>query len=96
MLIALSIISILVLGPAVSACADNYDVDSGKQDSTYKNKDGKKPPDDSSKNKPRKDNDSHDRSENDAGHSRNTDQSTGSSGDVLIDQSTYKNRPQTK
>jgi len=93
--ITLAIFYIISIGFATRVAAGDYDVDSGNQATTYKSQNGQKSSDDSS-NRSHKDDDSHDRSENDAGHSKNTDQSASATGDVLIDQSTYKNRPPSK
>ncbi len=65
---------------------DNYTVSPGNQDTTYKSGQEKERPNTSDTTKPPKDDDSHDRSENDAGHGKSDTK------DVLIDQSTWKNR----
>ena len=87
--LATLLIALAAAPPAARAADDKYTVDSGNQASTLKNQGGQQNAKES-KSGPKND-DSHDRSETDAGHGR-SDQSTGSKGDVLIDQSTYKNR----
>lgn len=63
---------------------DDYSVSSGNQETTYKDEDGLK----SEPETPEPD-DSYDRSEHDGGHLPTDDD------DVLIDQSTYKDRPRS-